>query len=477
MKRSGETRLVCAVMAVWATALALAPVAWAEVRLPAIFGDNLVLQQTTEAPIWGWADANEKVTVSFGEQTVTATADAQGKWKTAVKTPSFGGPFTLKVAGKDSTIQRKNVLVGEVWVCSGQSNMEWSVRRATNPDEEIANAQYPEIRLFTVRKSVSDTPVDDCQGQWAECSPESVGDFSAVAYYFGRKLHKELGIPVGLINTSWGGTRAEAWTSAEGLAGEPDFQPILDRSKPFKPGNPHQGSVLYNGMLHPVVPFAIRGAIWYQGESNVGRAVQYARLFPAMIGDWRKQWGQGDFAFLFVQLAPFHYGNNGLLPELWDAQLKTLKTVENTGMAVTTDIGDFRDIHPKNKQDVGARLARWALADTYGKEVVKSGPIYTGMEVEHGAVRVRFDHAQGLKSRDGKPLTDFTIAGEDGEFAPATAEIDGETVLVKSDAVQDPVAVRCGWNNTVNPNLVNGEGLPASPFRTDDFDLKTKGQL
>jgi sialate O-acetylesterase len=298
-----------------------------------------------------------------------------------------------------------------------------------------------------------------------------------VGYYFGRTLHQELDVPVGLINSSWGGTMAEAWTSREGLTGEPDFEPILQRSAQFKPNHPHQASVLYNGMIQPLIPLGIRGAIWYQGESNVGRAEQYQKLFPAMIANWRSQWGQGDFPFLFVQLAPYHYGDPAgpNCAELREAQRLTLDNAPNTGMAVTTDIGNVQDIHPKNKQDVGRRLALWALAKTYGEDVVHSGPLYKSMKLEDGKIRISFEHTGGGLVAKGGDLTHFTIAGEDGNFVPAKAVIDGRTVVVQSDQVAAPVAVRFGWQNGAEPNLFNAEGLPASPFRTDDFKLATAG--
>jgi sialate O-acetylesterase len=294
-----------------------------------------------------------------------------------------------------------------------------------------------------------------------------------VGYYFARHLQGELKVPIGMINTSWGGTICEAWTSREALAADPDFKPILDRAAPFKPGNPNQAAALFNGMLNPIVPFGIKGAIWYQGESNVSRAVQYRKLFPTMITDWRTRFGQGDFPFLFVQLAPFRYGGNPtLLAELWEAQLKTL-ALPNTGMSGTTDIGNINDIHPKNKQDVGKRLALWALAKTYGKaDLVYSGPLYDSMSVDGNKVKIKFQHVGGgLVARDGKPLTHFTVAGEDQQFVDATATIEGDTVVVTSDKVAKPVAVRFGWNQLAEPNLANKEGLPASPFRTDDFKL------
>jgi len=312
-------------------------------------------------------------------------------------------------------------------------------------------------------------------GDWAVCSPDTVLNFSAVGYFFGRELHNELNVPIGLINTSWGGTVCEAWTSEEALK-EGGFDTILKRSKGAKQG-PNNASVLYNAMLAPLIPYGIRGAIWYQGESNRGRAYQYRELFPTMIRDWRERWGSGNFPFLFVQLAPFNYGNpdDPACAELREAQTMTL-SLPNTGMAVTTDIGNVKDIHPKNKQEVGRRLALWALANSYDKDLVYSGPLYKSMKVEGGKARITFDHTGGgLKSLDGKPLTEFAIAGEDKQFVPAQAKIEGDSVVVFSDEVDKPVAVRFGWRNAAEPNLANEEGLPASPFRTDDFKGVTAG--
>ena len=284
---------------------------------------------------------------------------------------------------------------------------------------------------------------------------------------------------IGLINTSWGGTIAEAWTSHQGFQGEEDFQPILDRAAQFKPKVPNQASVLFNGMINPLIPFRIRGAIWYQGESNVSRAEQYRKLFPAMITDWRNHWAQGDFPFLFVQLAPFRYKKHDprACAELRESQRLTL-SLPGTGMAVTTDVGNVANIHPKNKQEVGRRLALWALANTYGrKDLVYSGPLYDSMSVEGSHVRIRFKHVGGGSvAKDGQPLTGFTIDGADGNFVPAVATIDGDTVLVRSDQVASPKAVRFGWRDDAEPNLFDVEGLPASPFRTDDFELVTAGQ-
>ena len=458
--------------------VALVAGARAEVKLPKIISDHMVLQKGMALPIWGWADPGEEVAVALGGKRAVVKADEKGKWAVKLGAPKVGGPYELVVATANSTITVKDILVGEVWVASGQSNMQWSVGASANPQQEIAAANYPKIRLFTVNRKVSDKPLDDCFGSWSECNPTSVRGFSAAAYFFGRYLHKELDVPVGMINTSWGGTICEAWTSHEGLLGEKDFEPILQRAAKFNPNNPNQASVLYNAMIHPLVPFGIRGAIWYQGESNAGRAAQYKKLFPAMIRDWRKVWDEGDFPFLFVQLAPYRYGGADPrnLAETWEAQLQTL-SLPATGMAVTTDIGNIRDIHPKNKQDVGKRLALWALANTYGKkDLVYSGPLYDSAKVEGDKIRVKLNHTGGGLVAKGGDLTHFTIAGEDEKFVDAKAVIDGNTVVVSSDQVKKPVAVRFGWTDTAEPNLFNKEGLPASPFRTDEFKMVTEGK-
>ena len=449
----------------------------ADVRLPKVIGDHMVLQQGKPVPVWGWAEAGEKVTVTVGESKATATAGDDGKWMVKLDAMDVGGPCQMTVQG-NNTITLEDILIGEVWVCSGQSNMQWPVSASNDPQKEIAAADYPHIRLFTVARTVAEKPMDDCEGAWAACSPQTVPGFSAVAYFFGRHLHQQLEVPVGLINTSWGGTMAEAWTSREGLLGEPDFEPILERSAQFKPDTPHQASVLFNGMIRPLIPFAVQGAIWYQGESNCTRAEQYRKLFPAMIRDWRNNWGQGELPFLFVQLAPFRYrwADPRCLPELWEAQLKTLD-LANTGMAVTTDVANIVDIHPKNKQDVGRRLALWALANTYDKDLVYSGPLYDSMTVEGDKIRIRFKHVGGGLVAKGA-LGPFTIIGSEGpnpQFLPAAATIDGDTVVVQSDRVKRPQAVRLGWFDTASPTLFNKEGLPASPFRTDQFEMVTAG--
>ena len=450
----------------------------ADVRLPKVFGSHMVLQRDRSIPIWGWADEGEEVTVSIGDKSSKDTADENGKWRVRLPKLEAGGPHTVVVKGKNE-VKFENVMIGEVWVCSGQSNMEWPMTRTLASQAEIAVADNPMIRLFNVNHKVADTPQEDCEGQWAVCTPDSVAGFSAVAYFFGRHLETKLKVPVGLIGTNWGGTRAEAWTSNRGLEREEDFAPILERQKEFNPKNPHQPSVLYNGMLAPLIPYGMRGAIWYQGESNVSRAQQYAKLFPAMIKDWRRSWGQQDFPFLFVQLAPYRYGNQDkrCCAELWEAQRKTLK-LKNTGMAVTVDIGNVRDIHPKNKQEVGYRLALWAMAKTYGEEdLVYSGPLFKAQCMEDGQVRVFFKHTgSGLDTNNRQPPSHFEICGEDHQYVPASAKIEGNTVVVFNEDIKEPVSVRYAWADDAEPNLINKEGLPASPFRSDNYTMVTDGK-
>lgn len=491
-------------------------VAVANVKLPAVFGDNMVLQQQSEVTIWGWADPGEEVTVSACWKASASTKTGpDGKWSVKIKTPKTGnGPHELTIKG-NYTITLKNILLGEVWVCSGQSNMEMGMKMTANAAEEIAKANFPNIRLFDIAHAIADKPQLDVKGSWVECSPETLanhgtwGGFSATAYYFGLKLHKELNVPIGLIDTSWGGTVAEAWTRREILEENKDFKPIVDRFEenkknfpqtlknyekrlkkwkdatkkakaegkkaprhPWKPVARHANSPssLYNGMIAPIIPFGIKGAIWYQGESNASRAYQYRTLFPAMITNWRTDWKQGDFPFYYVQIAPFKYGKGRASEELREAQTLTL-SLKNTGMAVISDIGNIKDIHPKNKLDVGKRLALWALDKDYGqKNIVYSGPIYKSMKVEGDKIRVSFDYTgSGLKTMDGKEVSHLTIAGADKKFVEAKGVIKGNTIIVSSDAVNKPVSVRFGWSNTDEPNLANKEGLPASCFRTDDW--------
>jgi sialate O-acetylesterase len=616
----------------------------------------MVLQRGVKAPIWGWTTPGDKVTVTVAGKKASAVADADGKWMAKVGPLKAGGPYTLTISGpKDVTLE--NVLAGDVWICSGQSNMEMGIGAAANAEQEIAASDYPMIRLYTVTKAIALKPLDTPVGQWLVCGPKTIGkaewsSFSAVGYYFGRKLYQELKVPIGLIHTSWGGTVAEAWTSAEGLASLKDFDPALEQVRRMEasqeggvasyqrqvrawwarndagsragqrwespsldtfdwksmdvpgawekaglPGfdgvvwfrkevdlpagseakqfalslgniddidvtwvngvkvgetgvyttprrypvpkgllkagrnviavrvldtggdggllgepsafaltaeggdsvplagpwlykvsadlskttpfpqevtnNPNVVTVLYNAMVAPLVPFGIKGAIWYQGESNAGRAYQYRRLLPAMIADWRSRFGVGDFPFYIVQLANFTASPTEPIEDAWaelrEAQTMTANDVKNAGMAVIIDIGDALDIHPKNKQDVGGRLALAALAKTYGQKVVYSGPMYRSMKREDGKIRLRFDHVEdGLVAKGGK-LTGFAVAGADHKFVWADAEIDGNSVVVSSPRVPEPVAVRYAWAANPVCNLFNGAGLPASPFRTDTW--------
>jgi sialate O-acetylesterase len=455
-------------------ALSLAACIWsssasAEIKLPAVIGSDMVLQQGASLPIWGWAEEGETVTVSIARQAVSGKAGDDGRWQVTLgKLDATPNDKPLEMTIKDSSgdsIRLKNVLVGEVWVCSGQSNMEMGVGAAKDGQAEIAAANHPGIRLFWVPKVRAREPAQDVAADWAVCSPKALGSggwggFSAVSYFFGRDLHKELKVPVGLIFSAWSGTTAEEWTSRKALAAEPSLKSMVGQ---------YEVSSLYNGMIAPLIPFAIRGAVWYQGEANVGRGAQYQVLLPTMIRNWRNDWTAGDFPFGIVQIAPFFYGGDGTAEaEVWEAQLKTVQSVPNTGIALTMDIGDLNEIHPEDKQDVGHRLALWALAKVHNRPIIYSGPIYKSMAIEGERVRIAFDHVgAGLVSRDGKALTEFMIAGADKKFLRATAEIDGQTVIVVSDAVTNPVAVRFAFGGTAQPNLANKEGLPAAPFRTD----------
>ncbi|XAM00546.1 hypothetical protein OT109_03980 [Phycisphaeraceae bacterium D3-23] len=664
------------------SSLLLAPAALADVSLPSVIGDHMVLQRDAEVRIWGWADAGEQVDLVFAGQEHSVRADADGNWSVmldAMEASAQGRPLVIEGTNR---IEIADVLVGEVWVASGQSNMAWTVSNSDNPQEEIANANHPGLRMWTARRTVAQAPQRDVPGQWQVCSPQTVGGFSAVGYYFARELYQRLDVPVGILHSSWGGTPSEAWTSREKLDTVESAGPMLERydnmldgyderlaafeealadynaklngpsmtdeeagfvandfddsewenatlpggwetaghgdldgvmwyrrtvtipanwagkplvlelgpiddfdvtwfngqqvgatgpnvqnawqsprtyriparhvvagevtvavrmfdahggggfhgqaaqmklrpadanvgepialagdwryritheldpadaatqrpARPVGPDHPHSPAGLYNGMIAPIVPYTIQGAIWYQGESNAGRAEQYETIFPAMIHDWREQWNQGEFPFLFVQLANFRAYVDQPTDTPWthlqNAQLHTLLTVPNTGMATIIDIGAANDIHPRNKQDVGLRLALWALADTYGMDVVKSGPIWRTdkLLVVDGRIELEFANlGSPMAIRGEGPLTGFTIAGEDGQFVPANAEIGdqnerGALITVWSPDVPNPVHVRYAWkDNPEDANLVNEEGLPAPPFRTDDLPGPTDG--
>jgi sialate O-acetylesterase len=492
----------------------------------------MVLQRDQAIPIWGTADAGESVQVSFSGKTATATAGEDGTWMVRLEAlPANAEPAELTVKGNNERIF-KDVLVGEVWVCSGQSNMEWSAGNIKQAAEEREAATFPQIRHIKVNKRPSDNLETDFNGKWTVCSPETLNNFTAVGYFFGREIHQHVGVPVGLINSSWGGTKIEPWITTAGFehiidqsftkniltqlaetdpsneAGKKKYTQSLAKvrswldtaeqdvaagripeSMPNMPvlNRSHQDPTrLYKGMIHPLVPYGIRGAIWYQGESNGGEGETYTHKMDALITGWRTAWNQGDFPFYFVQLANFHedrkepQGGDGFA-KIREAQRASLR-IPHTGMAVITDIGDARDIHPRNKQDVGYRLAQWALKKDYGKDVVPSGPLYKSHSVEDGKIRVQFDHIGkglivGIKN-DLDPVEEdidgtlqrFALSGDDKNWFWADAEIDGDSVVLSSKFVDMPIAARYAY--TANPegaNLYNRDGIPASPFRTDDW--------
>lgn len=513
------------------TAVLAALSAQADVKLPVIFSDHMVLQRDQKVPVWGWADEGEKVTVEFAGQKVETMAKG-GKWSVALtplKASSAGAKFT--VSGKNK-VEFSDVLVGEVWFCSGQSNMEMTVGSSKNGKEEIASANNPRIRHFKVPHVTSDQPQEEVktQGGWQLTAGNTVGSFTAVGYFFAREIQKELDVPIGLIGCNWGGTRIEPWTPPIGFQSVPalkaDFadklasfptkspvmipappQPVLDETgktvldkagkpvlkqvldanrrpkmvpavdkdgKPLMTASSSSPMGIYNAMVHPLIPYAIRGALWYQGESNNGEGMLYFEKKKALINGWRTLWKQGDFPFFFVQLAPYRYGKPENLPGIWEAQTATL-SIPNTGMAVTTDVSTVGNIHPPDKQTVGHRLALWALAKTYNQPVGSyASPLFDTLKVEGSKARVSFKHADGgLKSLNGQSLTWFTVAGEDKKFVEAKAELAGDSVVVSADGVAKPVAVRFGWHELAEPNLANAAGLPASPFRTDKWSDAT----
>lgn len=503
----------------WCLSLAL-PVflssfALADVKLPAIFTSHMVLQQGQADRVWGWASPGEEVTVTIADQTKTAKAGDDGKWLLTLDPLKVGGPHTLTVKGKNE-IKLDDVLVGEVWVCSGQSNMQWAVGQSNDGDLESLAANFPQIRLISVPQVGTQEPQSDFKGEWKLCTPENAKEFSAVGFFFGRQLYQTLNVPIGLIDDAWGGSACEAWIARDILAADEKYQPLLARWEqieknypqakadyekklaewkvaaeaakaegkpaPQQPANPdgamygnHRPANIYNGVLKPTIGYGIRGAIWYQGESNAGRAYQYRDLFPLMISSWRKEWGIGDFPFYWVQLADFMAEKtepgDSAWAELREAQTMTMSKLPNTGEAVIIDIGEGKDIHPRNKQDVGKRLARWALARDYGVNVPYHSPQYKSMEKKDGKIVITLDYVpSGLRPFDVNELRGFTIAGDDKKFVNANAKIVGPNLIeVWSDAVQEPVAVRYAWADNPVCNVYSAEGLPLTPFRTDDW--------
>ena len=505
-----------------AATAAMLPSLRADVKMPEIFSNYMVLQRDVKLPVWGEAAPGENITVSFNGQEKNTTADAAGKWKLALDATTAGGPFKMTVKGNNQVVI-DNVMGGEVWLCSGQSNMEWSVRNSNDSDKEIPAANYPNIRLFHVQKDWKVSPLARFSqpAAWKPSTPENIPSFSAVGYFFGRELNKKLNVPVGLINSSWGGTRIEPWTPPVGfeqvsaLSGiqsllkekDPaspihkeqalktaaaykkwadDVDAAVNAAKPLPPppttppnilpfSNHQEPTVLFNAMISPMVPYAIRGAIWYQGESNLGDGMMYAEKMKALIGGWRAVFNNPDMSFYFAQLAPYTYGNTdpAVGARLWEAQSWVAKNVPNTGMAVINDIGNLKDIHPRNKQDVGLRLANLALQRTYRQQdVIADFPAFKNLKIDGNKATVSFDHAQGLKTRDGKAPSHFEICGADGIFKKADAIIENETVVLSASGVDTPVAMRFAWSIIAIPNLVNAAGLPASSFRAGEIPAR-----
>jgi len=485
----------------------------ADLRLASPLSDHMVLQREKPVAVWGWADAGEAVTVAFAGQSKTTTADSEGKWLLRLDAlPASAEPRSLVVTGKaDRRLEVKDVLVGEVWLGSGQSNMAMNVQSSQNFEAEKAAAKYPLIRHYQESSAPADQPKAEGKGQWRACAPETVGGFSAVLYFFGREIHREVGVPVGLVNTSVGGTPIESWVSAETQSSDPATKKNYDaqlkahvefdvakataayekqlaawkvaaekaktdgKEAPRKPNDPvayrkFKGAPagLYNGKVVNLAPYTLRGMLWYQGEGNAGNPGLYAKQLAQLVTSWRALW-QDEVPFAWVQLPNYHTSNSESWPRLRESMMKVL-ALPKTGMAITLDIGDPQDIHPKNKQEVGKRLSYWALATVYGRTVPAiSGPLPTGSQVEGEALRVSFRFADGLKTRDGAAPRGWLVAGADKAWKPAEARIDGATVVVRSAAVPAPVAARYAWAENPDGNLVNGAGLPATSLRTDTW--------
>jgi len=447
----------------------------ADVKLPEIFNDNMVIQRDTNAPIWGWANPGEtvRVTGSWGKS-VRTISSKDGKWAVKLATPHAGGPFTITVQGRNK-LKLKNVLSGEVWICSGQSNMLWPVSRSNNSEEEISKANFSKIRLFHVKKDWKTTPQTKLTATWKICTPENIPSFSATAYFFGRELNTTLNVPIGLINSSYGNARIEPWIPLVGFAETPALKSIYNQIKGKTPGSNLQSpTVLYNAMINPMVPYAVRGAIWYQGESNYREGKIYGEKMKALINGWRNVYNNEKLAFYFVQLAPFKYPDSPyLLPAIWEAQVEVAQKVPGTGIAIINDIGNIESVHPTNKQDVGKRLALLALNKNYGKKnIVCDSPEFKEMKIENNAIKVTFANARSLKTRDGKAPNWFEICGDDGIFKKANAKIFRATVVLTAEGVVKPCAVRYAWHMLAEPNLTSEVGLPASAFRSGKVPVK-----
>ncbi len=497
-----------------AAALLAASAARADVSLPTLFSDHMVLQRGVALPVWGWAEAGEEISVSIAGQTKTTKAGADGKWRVQLDKLSAREPVTCTVKGKNEIVIN-DVLAGEVWLCSGQSNMGFVVRSAENFEQEKAAADHPKLRMFIVTSGAATEPQEKCNGKWIVCTPDSVGGFSATAYFFGRELHAKLGAPVGLIHSSVGGTPIEAWTSLAAQKDVPEVKPIFEswekriatwdpakakadfekqtadyparaekakaegKPAPRKPTMPveptidsHRPANLFNGKIAPLIPYAIKGAIWYQGESNAGSpagGLAYRRQLPLLVADWRTRWGQGDFPFAWVQLPEYVNGSSDGWCLVREAMLQSLR-LPHTGMAVALGLGEKHDVHPVKKQEVGRRLSLWALGAVYGGKGETSGPLYAGHKINGSDVTITFTHAEGLAAVGGE-LKGFLIASEDREWKPALTKISGDKIVVSTPDGANAAAVRYAWANDPEWSLTNAAGLPASPFRTDDWPL------
>lgn len=446
---------------------------FADIQLSSIFSDHMVLQRDKNIKVWGKAESGEEISLSIAGQNKSSKADEKGLWEIQLDKMSAGGPHEMVVKGKNE-IRIKDVLIGEVWICSGQSNMEWTVKKSNDAKMEIENGNHPMIRHIKAPRHLSLNPLDDINAKWKVCSPNTVGDFTACGYYMARKLNKELKVPIGLINSSWGGTRIEPWTAEEGFNLVPELKKIAEnvktnRVKKIKPQRKHP-SVMYNGMVSGYAGYGIRGAIWYQGEANRGDGHQYTKKMKALISGWRKVMNNGDFPFYFVQIAPFQYKKEDptRLARFWEAQENTLDVVQNTGMVITNDIGNIKDIHPRNKQDVGLRLAILALVETYQKKIEPyKSPRLEKINQSNDKIKLQFDHVgTGLVSSNDQPLNHFEISADGKKFVPAKANISAKNeVTVSADEISKPVAVRFAWHKLATPNLASNEGFPVGAFK------------
>lgn len=479
----------------------------AQLRLPAILSDNMLLQAAADVRLWGWGDPQDiiRVSPSWAAKVYRAKVDQHGRWALTIKTPkASSSAVSLQFASNNGNLLVSNILLGEVWLCGGQSNMDFPIAKSKgwrtgilNEAEEMKDADYPEIRFFHVAQQLSPAQeLDDCAGEWKAVTPESITDFSAIAFFYGRRLHQELHRPIGLIQSTWGGTHAESWTKMAVMQSNTLYKPLLDEQAlqvqryrqdsiayesamalhgqhpqsdaaakaPKKPQNPNNNkscATLWNAMIHPLLPYTIKGVIWYQGESNAIRANDYSEVFENLIGSWRQEWQQGTFPFYFVQIAP-HYKQP---PEIREAQRRVSLRYPNVGMAVITDAGDSTDIHPRDKRIPAERLAALALAKTYGRPVLHSGPVFKQVRYADGKAIARFDYVQGgLSGQQGLPIRGFEIAGADGEYVPAEARAEGGLLILRAPQVVDPKKIRYGWGNFFRANLTNASGIPASPF-------------